>query len=385
MKLRISERHGRMSKRRLRRALSLAVALAWVSMLALSPEGAMAQGATTAPLKKVRIAVGTRVLSIAYPWLTMPTALGYWKAEGYDVQMMPVGGSLEAIQQLVAGNVDFVQVNSAVIVQANANNKLALRSVLLSTVNDWSVVALEDGPIHDFKDFKGKVIGVPALSTGGLPLRKEYLRANGLDADKDVSIVAVGFGAPALEAIRSNKVQGLLFFQAALTGFENAGAKFKYFHGADWRQQPDFTLATTQKLIDTDPAMVEAVARGALKGVVFSMASPDCTRRVQWKTWPDTKPSGSVDDETKARWDLANLGAQQNSMKEAMALSGGKLWGYYTPEEYTRLRDFMLHADLIKSKLPSESYIVAIPGFFEKVNAFDQAAIKAQAQACAGY
>lgn len=385
MKLRIQARAARIGSIGLRPLLSLAAVLLFAAMLAAAAPPVMAQGTVPAASKKVRIAVGTRVLSIAYPWLTMPAALGYWKSEGYDVEVMPVGGSLEAIQQLVAGNVDFVQVNSAVVVQSNVNNKLALRSVLLSTVNDWSVVALEDGPIKDFKDFKGKSIGVPALSTGGLPLLKQYLRANGLDPDKDVSIVAVGFGAPALEALRSNKVQGLLFFQAALTSFENVGAKFRYFHGADWRQQPDFSLVTTQKIIDADPAMVQAVARGAIKGAVFSLANPDCARRVQWKTWPDTKPSGSVDDATKARWDLANLGAQQDGMKQAFALSGGKLWGLYTPEEYGRLQDFMLQAELIKSKLPDASYIVAIPRFFEKINAFDQPAVKSQAEACSGY
>ena len=93
--------------------------------------------------KKVKIAMGTRVISIAYPWLTMPQAMGYWKEEGLDVEVVAVGGSLEANQQLAAGNVEFAQVNSSVVVQSNATNKMTIRSVMLNTVNDWSVVALE--------------------------------------------------------------------------------------------------------------------------------------------------------------------------------------------------------------------------------------------------
>ncbi len=312
--------------------------------------------------KKVKIAIGTRVISVAYPWLTMPQAMGYWKQEGLDVEVVAVGGSLEAIQQLAAGNVDFAQVNSSVVVQSDANNKMTLRSVMLNTVNDWSVVALEDGSIKSMKDFKGKVIGVPALSTGGMPMLKELLQANGLVPDTDVSIVAVGFGAPAYEAIKSDKVQGLMFFQAALTGFENFGGKFRYFHGADWRDQPDFSLNTMQKTIESDPKMVEGIVRGAVKGSVFSFASPDCMRRVQWKTWPDSKPAGqNLDEETKAKWDLNNLRAQQTGMVEAFKLGGGKLWGNYRPQEYAVLQDFMLRANLIKAKLPNESLIVSIP------------------------
>jgi NitT/TauT family transport system substrate-binding protein len=359
--------------------------MTWFAVL-IGLAGAFSVAQAQTPPKKVKIAMGARVINVAYPWLTMPQAMGFWKQEGLDVEVVAVGGSLEAIQQLVAGNVDFAQVNSSVVVQSNANNRTTLRSVMLNTVNDWSVVALEDGPIKTMKDFKGKAIGVPALSTGGMPMLKELLQANGLVPDTDVSIVAVGFGAPAYEAIRSNKVQGLMFFQAAIAGFENFGGKFRYFHGADWRQQPDFSLNTLQKTIDADPKMVEAIVRGAAKGAVFSFASPDCTRRVHWKTWPDTKPAGqNLTEEIQVKWDMNNLAAQQAGMMEAFKLGGGKLWGNYPPATYGVLQDFMLRANLIKAKLPNESLIVSTPDFFQKANTFDPAAIEAQAKACAGF
>jgi NitT/TauT family transport system substrate-binding protein len=338
----------------------------------------------SAPLKKVRIAMGGRVVGITHPWLTLPQPLSYWKDEGLDVEVQPFGGSLESIQQLVGGNVEFAQVNSAPLVQASANNGLALRSVMLNTVNDWSVVALEDGPIKTMKDFKGKEIGVPALSSGGVPLLKELLQANGLVPDKDVAIVPVGFGAPAYDAIRSNRVQGLIFFQSAFTSFENLGAKFRYFSGKDWRKQPDFTLVTTPKIIDQDPNMVQSLVRGAAKGVVFSFANPDCTRRILWKTWPNVKPTGAP-DETLIKWDLNNLAAQQKGMMQAYQLSGGKLWGAATPEEYGALQDFLLRAGLIKQKVANESLIVGIPNFFEEVNKFDREAVARQANDCARF
>jgi NitT/TauT family transport system substrate-binding protein len=45
------------------------------------------------PLKTVTIAVGTQVLNVTYPWLTLPIVLGYWRDEGYDVKVITVGGS----------------------------------------------------------------------------------------------------------------------------------------------------------------------------------------------------------------------------------------------------------------------------------------------------
>jgi NitT/TauT family transport system substrate-binding protein len=75
--------------------LRLAGIPALLAMLAglLSPGIADAQPAP----KKVKIAMGPRVITVAYPWLTMPQALGYWKADGLDVDVIPVGGSIEAI------------------------------------------------------------------------------------------------------------------------------------------------------------------------------------------------------------------------------------------------------------------------------------------------
>jgi NitT/TauT family transport system substrate-binding protein len=99
---------GRMRRWAATRQVRAAVRRA-VLAVALVALGATAAAAQTPPaLKKIRIAIGTRVVGITYPWLNMPRALGYWSQAGYDVDILPVGGSLEAIQQLVGGNVDLV-------------------------------------------------------------------------------------------------------------------------------------------------------------------------------------------------------------------------------------------------------------------------------------
>jgi len=61
------------------------------------------------PPQKVRLAVGTTVLNVGYPMLTLAVTLGYWKEEGYDVELLPVGASLQAIQQMVAGNAEVAE------------------------------------------------------------------------------------------------------------------------------------------------------------------------------------------------------------------------------------------------------------------------------------
>src|SRR5471030_2399631 len=96
--------------------------LALVAALLLAPSLASAQQ----PLKKVQLGIGTLVLNLTYPWALMPPILGYWREEGLEVEVFAAQSSLQAIQLMSAGNVDFIEANSAPIVQAAVDNKIAI-------------------------------------------------------------------------------------------------------------------------------------------------------------------------------------------------------------------------------------------------------------------
>jgi NitT/TauT family transport system substrate-binding protein len=323
------------------------------------------------------------VVNVTYPWLTLPIALGYWKDEGYDVKIVTTGGSLQGIQQMVAGGVDFAQVDSAPLIQANTDNNVPMRGVMNTLVIDWGIGVLQGSPIQSITDFKGRKIGVFSLGTGGMPLLKGYLRANGIDPDKDVQIIATGAGAPALEALRSDRVQGLMFWGSALTGFQSAGTPMRILFNPAWRKLPGFSFGTLQSTIDKDPAMVEAIARGAAKATLFAQTNPDCARQIHWKHYPSTKPTGA-DEATLVKWDLALLQASLDSMKAAHEMNGGKHIGAIDPAGFARMQDFMQKEGLIKRTVPPESLLIQRPGFVEAVNRFDHNAVIEAARACKG-
>jgi NitT/TauT family transport system substrate-binding protein len=356
------------------------IALLLSTILALAAAGlAHAQGK---PLKKVQFGIGALSLNVTYPWAMMPPVLGYWREEGYDVEVIPAQGSLQAVQLLTAGKLDFIEANSGPIMQASATNGIPVRTVMLNTVIDWSLVSKEDGPIRKIRDFKGKLIGVSSLGTGGVALLKSYLSANGMDAEKDVTLVAVGVGPAALLALRTDRVQGLMYWGAAINSFEVTGAKFNYFFDPIWRKYPDFSIATLQSTIDKDPAMALALVRGAAKASLFSMANPDCVRRLQWAKYPDTKPTGAAED-VLIKGDLYRLKGQQDGMQQALDVGGGKLWGKVTAKDFATLEDFFIDTKVLTKKLANPAdYLVAIPDFFEKANDFDHDAVIKQAKDC---
>jgi NitT/TauT family transport system substrate-binding protein len=355
----------------------LAVALAACSVLIAAAPHADAQ---VIP-KKVTIAVATTVLNVTYPWLMMAQALGYWHQEGYDVQVQPVGASLQAVQQMVGGNAQLGEIDSAVVLQANVVTKIPLRFVMNGVI-DTRISVLEDGDIKSVADLKGKAIGVFSLASGAIPLIKSYLAANGLDPNKDVNIIPVGFGAQPVDALRTNKVQALVYWGSANANFENVGLKLRYFSDPAWSKIPGFSLVALQKTIDADPDMIVAIARGAAKASLFAETNPDCVRKLQWAHWPDTKPRGAPDEATAAKWDLRNLSSQLFTMQQAYDLDGSKLWGSIVALDYGRMQDFMFETKQVTEKVPNETFMITVPNFYQKINDFDHDAVIAQAKSC---
>jgi NitT/TauT family transport system substrate-binding protein len=356
----------------------LAAALVACSALIAAAPQANAQAAP----KKITIAVATTVLNVAYPWLTMPQVLGYWRQEGYDVQVQPVGASLQVVQQMVGGNAQLGEINSSVVVQANVVTKIPVRVAMLNGVLDTRISVLADSDIKSVADLKGKTIGVFSLASGAIPLLKSYLAAAGVDPNKDVNLIPVGLGAQPVDALRTNKVQALIYWGSANANFENAGLKLRYLSDPNWSKIPDFSLVALQKTIDADPDMVIALVRGAAKASLFAETNPDCVRKLQWAHWPNTKPTGAPDEATAAQWDLRSLNAMLLTMQQGYDLDGGKLWGAVTAQDYGRMQDFMVDTKQVPDKVPNETFMMTIPDFYQKVNDFDHDAVIAQAKSC---
>jgi NitT/TauT family transport system substrate-binding protein len=343
---------------------------------------AAASAAAQAP-KKVRIAYGGQTLNVSYPWLELPGPLNYWKQEGYDVEVFIAQSSLQAIQLLVAGQAEIAQINSAPLVQAAVKNDIPLRDVMVNTVMDWALVVPEDSAIHSLQDLKGKSIGAASLGTGGVAMLQSFMRGNGIDPERDVQLLPVGVGPLAMQALKSDKVQGLIYWGSAIAAFENFGGKFRKFFDPTWRQLPDFSMVVLQSTIERDPKMIEAVVRGAAKASLFALSNPDCARQVQWRHYPSTKPTGA-EEATLIKWDLNYLNSSLAGMTPALEMSGGKLWGKTTPEQFARLQDYLVQTKLIDKKLANPAdYVIGVPNFFESANNFDHEAIKAQAKQCA--
>jgi NitT/TauT family transport system substrate-binding protein len=365
-------------KKTLRRMVRMVFALAAFAA-ALSWLPASAQG----PLKQVKIAVGgTSFLDISYYPLLLASSLGYWKQEGYTVDVFPISGSWEAAQQLAAGNIDFGQMAGAVIIQANAEHSIPVRTLITNFSLGWGLAVKKNGPIKTPADLKGKKIGIVSLSSGGVSLVKSFVKNNGLDPENDVTMIATGVGAQALLALRNDQVQALMYWSSALVGFQSADPDLTILKDPTWAEIPDYSLATSQQVIDQKPEMVEGISRGVAKAMVFAAANPDCARRLQWKFYPDTKPT-NVDEKTAASNDLAKISILLSDQANASKLNPDGFLAAASAKAMGTYQDFLYAAGVLKAKADSKALVIpAGTAFWSKINTFDKAAIEADAKAC---
>lgn len=353
--------------------------------LALTFAAAVAPGAATAqakPPQKVRVVVATSVLDVTYTMLTLGKTLGYYQAEGLDVDLQPAGGSLQVVQQLVGGGADLGAGSGNAMLQANAKNNLPVRIAYTITSSDWAVGVDANGPIRTAGDLKGKTIGIFSLASGGMGLLNGLLRTHGLDPAKDVEIVSLGMGAAPVDAIKTGKAQGLIYWGSALTGFENQGLQLRRITGDDWSMYPEYSLGAMQATVEKNPDMVAGFTRAMAKAALYATTNPTCAVQLHWKNYPATRAPG-MDDETQMKRDLRSLQTQLDSMTTARRNFGaGKYWGRFDPAAWNKLSAFMLAGKQIDAPYDASAIAAKIPALTEKTNGFDEKAIVEAARAC---
>jgi len=307
----------------------------------------------------------------------IPLAMKYWEEQGYDVRLVPGRDSTTTVQQLVGGNADVIMLNTSPVIAANIRTNGDVRSLIISSYTAWRLFTLKDGPT-DFEQLRGKNIGVPTVSSGGQTYLEDALRKRGIDPEKDVRIVVAGFGAQAMEALKSGRVDAMLTFQIQAAQYQQQGMDLNILYDEDWVQFPDHGLATTKALAEKDPKMVEAIARGFAMAQVFEQANPECSARIYNKLY--------VRDLTPQIEEMHKFAAKisQEQRERDFATAGGKLWGNIDPAGLDKLQAFLVKNKVLEAPVDSSTLIID-PEMFAKANDFDHEKVKQDAIACKGF
>lgn len=172
---------------------------------------------------KIAIAVGGKAAFYYLP-LTIAEQLGYFKAEGLDVEISDFAGGSRALQAVVGGSADVVSGAYEHTINLQSKGQQFQAFVLQGRAPQISV-GISPKTMPGYKgvaDLKGKKIGVSAPGSSTNMVANLILSRAGLTAS-DVSFIGVGTAAGALTAFRSGQIDAMSNTDPVMTMLEQKG------------------------------------------------------------------------------------------------------------------------------------------------------------------
>lgn len=326
----------------------------------------------------VRLAYGNPAIEVGTaPWLSAANTAGFWKEEGLDVEVLGFSGSNAVMQLVAAGEIDFGLVGaSEVMNQVAAGVPIKMVASAFDHANVYPAV-LEDSPIHNVEDLRGKRIGVGSMTGNTAAWTKAILNSAGIPPE-DVEIIPTGHGATAFFALTNDQVDVLITNQNDYSVLEGMfGLDLRYMYDIPIIADSEFVFGFVARteMIEQQPEVVEGLLRGIAKAIVWSKTNPQAAARGHYALFPRAVPSDMSTDEAVERGAKTILASVEISQESALS----QTWGMASPEQIEHVRDLLVDLGSVKEKLPWDSYYT--PQFIEAVNDFDANAIIAQAQA----
>lgn len=250
---------GHINRRQFNLASSLAMGL---SAAMFAGFGAPSQAQNRFEKTKISLAVGGKAAFYYLP-LTIAEQLGFFAAEGLDLEIVDYPSSIRAQQALANGNADVVCGAFEHLFSLHAKQQFVQSFVALGRAPQMAMgVSLKSMPNYKrLADLKGKRIGIAAPGTGTNFMANVLLQRVGLEQN-DVSYIGVGTSAGALSAFRTGQIDAICNLEPVMSQLEQHG---------DIK-----IIADSRTLRGT-----EAIFGGAMPGACL-YATPDYIQKNKW-------------------------------------------------------------------------------------------------------
>lgn len=309
------------------------------------------------------------------PHSSVPTALGYWKDAGLDVDVQTSKGSTAAMQLVIAGTAHFTMatVEPVIIGRQKGARIVAVYNHVREPI--YTIAVPAESSITDLRQLKGKALGVFSLGSGAVPFAKAMLRAEGFDPEKDVSWVPIGQGPQAVHAVKNQRVDALAYWDWGYAVMENFGLRFRHFTSEATREILSLALVGHEDFVTANADVAVKLARGIARAALFTVTNPEAAVRIHWSVYPASRPTGIPEDRALA--DAIHV-LKARAAKYRIEGRTVPRWGAFTREEWVKTQDFLYENGLITKKLDVGEYYTG--RLLDRINDFDAAKVIQQAK-----
>ncbi len=337
---------------------------------------AAASEIASAQVTTVRVGWCARTISSAAAPFAIAMKMGWFEKAGIKVELVPVPGSGDCTKLVATKDVAFAlpSAEPVLVIRPQGADVKVFYTAYQGNIYGYAVPV--DSPIKAVADLKGKKVGVIGMGSAGAIVARALVADAGMDPVKDISIVVAGEGAQTAALLSGKQIDALSQFDTQYALIENAGVKLRLLDHPGIRTFPSNGFIALGETLKDKRKEAVALAKGYAMGTAFAMANPEAAVRVLWEIYPQTKATGK-DEATALRDDVSTLNARARSWDYAAV--GAKRWGDNVEANYGPYIDWLLKNGVIKEKIPIADLITN--DLLAEINAFDTAAVKAEAKA----
>ena len=211
----------------------------------------------------VRLRLSVPVHGVSHVAFYAARDKGYFQEEGLDLEVILMSGAI-GIRALMAGDVDASTVGGSALPPIFRGAPLRMVFVSFDKPTHWLYAKPN---IRTVKDLKDKKVAVDGLGGTLESLLRTVLEKNGLEAGRDVPILAIGPPPGRFAALTSGAIDATLFTFPLNFRAEEAG----------FRQLVNFVKQDIVSLTgcivvreSSDDGLVEKLVRGAVKGHLYA-------------------------------------------------------------------------------------------------------------------
>jgi putative hydroxymethylpyrimidine transport system substrate-binding protein len=201
-------------------------------------------------------------------------AEGFYRDAGVDLKAQPPGESSDAPKLLGAGRVEFaiLDIHDLGIARERGIDLVGVAPLVQRPLA--AVIARGDGPVQRPREMEGHRVGVTGLPSDEAVVDSE-VEADGGDP-AEVDEITIGFNA--IASLAAGKVDAATgFWNAEAIALRRQGIPIRVFKVDEFGAPPypELVLATSRKLLERDPDLVDAVVSATRRGYRLAEERPE--------------------------------------------------------------------------------------------------------------
>jgi len=200
---------------------------------------------------------------------------GIFAKYGIDVEISTMTGEARMQQALTAGSLDIGLAGSSGAALSAKGAPVVAIAVFLNAPANFSVVVLNDSPIKNVGDLKGKSLS--GATTGGLPewLVKHLAVTQGWGPD-GIRSVSVGSPDASISAMRTHQVDGMMTGNTVGLRLEQEGVAHIVVHIGDYAKDYHSAFVFARKdFVAETPDVAKRYLQGMFATIAFIRANKE--------------------------------------------------------------------------------------------------------------